>query len=183
MALDRIAARETDIRRAVGHFASGVVVITTVDSAQPIGMTATAFCSVSSAAGLVLTCVNRANRTLTPILESHRYGINVLASPARHISDYCAQPGRLKSLRPNWLDGAVWTSPALRDALAFLDCRLEHTFDAGTHTVLIGAVSDLGVAEDSDQQPLVHFRSNYRFLETARIPSRLMPLPVVLEES
>jgi flavin reductase (DIM6/NTAB) family NADH-FMN oxidoreductase RutF len=165
-------------RSALGRFASSVNVISVRDEeGTALGMTATAFSSVSDDPLLILICVNRATRTYGHIARSGRFGVNILGAAARPISDHCARPGSDKGLRPEWLvPDNSWHSPALRDALAFLDCEVEHDTSAGTHTILVGRVTGVGLAAHGD--PLLYFGGRYKHLGADVRRGRPRPLPV-----
>jgi flavin reductase (DIM6/NTAB) family NADH-FMN oxidoreductase RutF len=172
-------------KAALGSFAASVNVITLWDAdGRPLGMTATAFSSVSADPLLILVCVNRSTRTYDRIAETGRFGVNILGSPAREISDHCARPGADKALRPEWLaEQPGWHSPALAGALAFLDCEIDQNIHAGTHAVLIGSVGGIGLSSAlPHHEPLLHFRGSYRQLQSTTRHPRPRPLPIALEE-
>lgn len=169
-------------RQALGSFASSVNVITMWGpESQPLGMTATAFSSVSVDPLLVLVCINRDSRTYKHIAATGRFGVNILGSAGRELSDYCARPGGDKVLDASWLHRAGgWHTPALTSALAFLDCAVDQDITAGTHAILIGAVNSVGLNSlADDQEPLVHFRGAYRRLHMLAHYPRPKPLPIV----
>jgi flavin reductase (DIM6/NTAB) family NADH-FMN oxidoreductase RutF len=170
-------------RAALGRFASSVNVISIRDEeGVPLGMTATAFSSVSDDPLLVLICVNRDTRTYVRIARSGRFGVNMLGSTARAISDHCARPGSDKQLRAEWLsEDHGWVSPALRDALAFLDCEVDSETPAGTHAILVGRVRGIGLAAHGD--PLLYFGGRYQHIRAEVRYRRPAPLPVLGDES
>jgi flavin reductase (DIM6/NTAB) family NADH-FMN oxidoreductase RutF len=185
MALEPADNDPAGFKAALGSFAASVNVITLWDAdGRPLGMTATAFASVSVDPLLILVCVNRSTRTYDRIAESGRFGVNILGSPARDISDHCARPGADKALPAEWLTTRPgWRSPALAGALAFLDCAVDQDVPAGTHAVLIGRVGGIGLSSAAGQhEPLLHFRGSYRQLQTTTRHPRPRPLPIALEE-
>src|SRR3954451_7263822 len=115
MGLQPVTADPGGFKAALGSLAASVNVITMWDAeSRPLGMTATAFASVSVDPLLILVCVNRSTRTYDHIRETRRFGVNILGSVAREISDYCARPGADKHLRPAWLaQNPDWRAPAL----------------------------------------------------------------------
>ena len=141
MSLIIAETREDVLKRALGSFASGVTVITFLDSAgRPCGMTASSFTSVSLDPFLVLVCVNRSARTHQDVVDSGRFGVNILDREAMEISNYCARPGGDKYLLDEWLleDANLDGSPALTQAMAYLDCTIDSEVPAGTHSIIIG---------------------------------------------
>jgi flavin reductase (DIM6/NTAB) family NADH-FMN oxidoreductase RutF len=184
MSLRSVDRDETGFRAALGSVAASVNVITMWgENGQPLGMTATAFSSVSVDPLLVLVCINRSTRTYDHIAKAGRFGVNILGSTAHHISDYCSQPGSDKYLDSGWLAQAgEWQSPALSGALAFLDCQVDQDVTAGTHAVLIGSVEGIGLSSSAQQiEPLLHFRGGYRQLESLYEHPRPRPLPIIEE--
>lgn len=160
-------------RRALGSFAAGINVITFCDGdGIPYGMTATAMCSVSLDPMLVLVCVNQSARSHREILTRGRFGVSILGVAGHRISQHCARPGSDKTLDRSWLiRDAGSRTPALRDAIAHLDCVVHDAHAAGTHTVILGRVEGLGTAEGGE--PLIHFQGDYRRLaHTATTGSR-----------
>lgn len=171
-------------RAALGSVAASVTVITMRDEfGRPLGMTATAFSSVSADPLLVMVCVNRSSRSCEHIRRGGQFGVNILPAQARELSDYCATPGGDKILRAEWTSGQeYWRTPALRSALAYLDCEVDQDVVAGTHTVLIGAVKGIGLSPSAADQPLIHFRGRYRALTARRDSRRPAELPVLIGE-
>jgi flavin reductase (DIM6/NTAB) family NADH-FMN oxidoreductase RutF len=185
MALQPVDIDPDGFRAALGSLAASVNVITLWDDGGvPRGMTATAFSSVSVDPLLILVCIDRSTRTYRQIARKGRFGVNILGSVAREISDHCARPGADKGLCQEWLAPAEsWRSPALAGALAFLDCEVDQDVHAGTHAVLIGAVRGIGLGcTAARHEPLLHFRGAYHQLQTKRHHPRPRPLPIAMEE-
>ncbi len=152
-----------DFRSVMGRLAGGVVVVTGRGAAgEPRGLTATAVCSVSLSPPLVLVCVANRSQTLAAIGETGRYAINVLSSEGIEDSRRFASADERK------FDGVGWTpapggSPLLPGLLAWVECDVERTIEAGDHTVFIGRVTD-GRVEREGADPLVHFDGSYRLV-------------------
>lgn len=185
MSLIRVETGQSSFKAALGSVAASVNVITMWDEDRhPLGMTATAFSSVSADPLLALVCINRAARTYDHVAAAGRFGVNILGSAAREVSDYCSRPGEDKVLDSAWLaDTGMWRSPALAGSLAFLDCQIDQEVQAGTHAVIIGAVEGIGLASLGQHfEPLLHFRGRYRQLDAVRQAAAPRPLPIALEE-
>ena len=184
MSLQTMGSDLDGFKAALGSLAASVNVITMWDENQkPLGMTATAFSSVSIDPLLVLVCINRSTRTYEYIAKTRRFGVNILGSVSREISDHCSRPGADKYLKPEWMSHQPeWHCPALSGALAFLDCEIDQNISAGTHAVLIGAVRGIGLnAAAQHHEPLLHFRGAYRQLQEDSHRMRPRPLPIILE--
>ncbi|HEY1676882.1 MAG TPA: flavin reductase family protein [Candidatus Sulfotelmatobacter sp.] len=152
-----------EFRRALGHFATGVTIITVDLDGEVHGMTANAFTSVSLDPMLVLVCVDHTTRTHAHLHAKKRFGINMLCDDQRLISEYYARPERTHE-RAEEEAGAHFErtshgTPVLHGALAYLECRLHSAQDAGDHTIFIAEVEDVVIHEG---RPLLFFRGKYR---------------------
>jgi flavin reductase (DIM6/NTAB) family NADH-FMN oxidoreductase RutF len=161
-----MSVSQADFRKALGSFATGVTVITVDYEGEVHGMTANAFTSVSLDPQLVLVCVDLRTRTHTHLHAKKRFGVNVLAANQQRISEYYASPSRdhdkAESLADARFDRTQHGTPVLHGALAYLECRLHTTQDAGDHTIFIAEVEDVVVRQG---EPLLYFRGQYRSME------------------
>jgi flavin reductase (DIM6/NTAB) family NADH-FMN oxidoreductase RutF len=158
---------QVEFRRAMGSFATGVTVITVDYEGEVHGMTANAFTSVSLDPLLVLVCVDHRARTHTHLHARKRFGVNVLAHDQRAVSEYYARPSPTHQHAEHEA-GARFErtekgTPILHGALAYLECRLHTSQDAGDHTIFIAEVEDVVVREG---EPLLYFRGAYRKIGT-----------------
>jgi flavin reductase (DIM6/NTAB) family NADH-FMN oxidoreductase RutF len=143
---DSAALDVRELRRALGSFATGVAVVTTLDSAgKPKGFTANSFASVSLDPPLVLICVDKAASCYPAFAGAHHFGINILSHGQQHISKAFASKLADKFDGMPWASG-VTGSPMLPESTAWLDCRLHQRVEAGDHLILIGEVLDFGHA-------------------------------------
>jgi flavin reductase len=152
-----------DFRKTLGSFATGVTVITTRGASTDYGMTATAFSSVSLDPPLVLVCVIVGNEGADVIRENGVFAVNILAAEQEPLSNYFASRSRPRgrdafSEVPHREEATG--APVLDGVVAFLDCRLVTTYEAGDHLIFIGEVAALGV--DDDVSPLLFHGSGYR---------------------
>jgi flavin reductase (DIM6/NTAB) family NADH-FMN oxidoreductase RutF len=160
--IQTMSPTQQEFRRAMGCFATGVTVITVDNQGKVEGMTANAFTSVSLDPILVLVCVDHKARTHAHLHARKRFGINVLSQQQQKISEYYAQVDR----DPAWADSEAGArfertrhgTPVLEGALAYLECGLQTTQEAGDHTIFIAEVEDVVVREG---RPLVYFQSAY----------------------
>jgi len=145
-------------RQVLGHFATGVTVITAVDSGEPVGMAANSFTSVSLDPPLVLFCAGTSSTTWPRIDAAGAYAVNILAGDQEEVSrKFAAKDGdRFEGV--GW-STAVTGSPILDGALAYLDCTIEARHDAGDHVLVVGRVVDLAVPREGP--PLLFFRGGY----------------------
>jgi flavin reductase (DIM6/NTAB) family NADH-FMN oxidoreductase RutF len=165
--LDSNAISPALVRQAIGHFATGVTVVTSrTDSGAPIGTTASAVSTLSLEPPLVLVCLDRSSHTLDAIRSHGAFAINVLAEGQERLSANFARRGAAAS----W-DGVGHRigrigNPHLSGALARLDCRLERCLDGGDHEIVIGRLLSLE-RSGRDLRPLLHYRGSYGSLHAA----------------
>jgi flavin reductase (DIM6/NTAB) family NADH-FMN oxidoreductase RutF len=151
----------SEFRQAIGHFATGVTVVTSVGAVgEPVGTTASAVTSLSLSPPLVLVCLDRASLTLAAIRAHGAFAVNVLAAPQRHLSANFARRG----LAAAW-DGVRYRpgptgSPRLDGVLAALECTVENRMPGGDHEIIVGRVHDVATSEQ-DAAPLLYWRGGY----------------------
>jgi flavin reductase (DIM6/NTAB) family NADH-FMN oxidoreductase RutF len=150
-------------RSVLGRFASGITVVTARDEqSRDVGMTASAFCSVSLQPPLVQVCIERNASMFGALMKAERFGINILAAEQEALSRRFAAVE--SSHRFDGLGYARGESGVvlLDDALAHLECTLFDRHEAGDHTIFIGEV-ERAVARDA--RPLLYYRGGYAQLE------------------
>jgi len=149
-------------RRAVGHFASGVTVVTTRVGGTDHAMTASAFTSVSLEPVLVLVCVDKEARFRDAVLESGWWGVSILAAGDKRTADWFAMKGRplIGQLERYPHHRALTGAALLESAVSWLECRTHAVYDGGDHDIVVGAVIS-AVEGDRDGVPLVHHRGRY----------------------
>ena len=149
-------------RQIIGHFATGVTVITTEHEGWLHGMTANAVASVSLNPLLLLVCVDKAANMHGQIAQAGRFAVNILTDEQEDISRTFAattepEQGRLQGI--TFRTGAHG-SPLIDDALAFLDCAVTQAFEGGDHTIYLASVISGGLEEEG--APLLFYRGGYR---------------------
>jgi flavin reductase (DIM6/NTAB) family NADH-FMN oxidoreductase RutF len=145
-------ALEAAFREALARFASGVVVVMADTPEGPVGLTVSAFSSVSLDPPLVLVCIGKSASAFGGVTAAERFGISVLHERqtglaeqfARKDIDRFAGVGLVKAAPVPWLD----------EALAHIACAPEAIHDAGDHVILVGRVFD---ARSRAGRPLVHY--------------------------
>lgn len=152
-----------EFRAVIGHFASGVTVITTVDGGQPHGTTASAVSSLSLEPPMLLICMNRSSTTGQAIASSGVFAVNVLAEHQTSLAGHFATKGADKFQGTSVTSGACG-QPLLDEALAHLECRVSETVPAGTHMVFLATVE---TATARSGKPLTYFRGQFGALEAA----------------
>jgi flavin reductase (DIM6/NTAB) family NADH-FMN oxidoreductase RutF len=146
-------------RSVMGHFATGVTVVTAGTREGPVGMTANAVCSLSLEPLLLLVAFDNESRTLPVVRETGRFGVNILAAGqddlARLFASKTDERQKFAGV-PHAMHEGI---PMIDGALAWIGCRLERLIEAGDHTIGIGAVE---AAEAGHGEPLLWFRGSYR---------------------
>jgi flavin reductase len=154
-----------EFRAAMGCFATGVTIVTVDVDGSVHGMTANAVASVSLDPLLLLVCVDHSARTHAHLHARKRFGVNILAADQRAISEYYARPlydhECAEAETGAHFDRTVHGTPVLRGALAYLECKLKSTQEAGDHTIFIAEVENVEVREG---EPLLFFRGRYRHI-------------------
>ncbi len=157
-----------DFRRVLGHFASGVTVVTTRDvEGRPAGLTASAVTSVSLDPPLVLVCVAHTAQSY-PAFHSHgRFAINILHTDHEQVARRFASTGggAEKFEGMGYRQGALGL-PILKDALAELECTIVHAYPAGDHTIFVGRVEAADCRGDAGLEPLLYYRGRFNRLHS-----------------
>jgi flavin reductase (DIM6/NTAB) family NADH-FMN oxidoreductase RutF len=150
-----------DFRNAMGHFATGVTVVTSVgEDGEPVGTTANAVSSLSLDPPLVLVCFDRTSTTLQAVLAHGAFAVNVLGAPQRHLSANFARRGLAAAWDEVRHRPGPTGSPRLEGVLAALECTVEHRLPGGDHEIIVGRVHEVETSAD-DVAPLVFWRGGY----------------------
>jgi flavin reductase (DIM6/NTAB) family NADH-FMN oxidoreductase RutF len=141
-------------------------------------MTANAFASLSLDPLLVLVCVQREAVMREVVEEVGTFAVSVLAADqeplARWFSDPTRPPGMAQFDPVAWSAGPVTAAPLISEALAWLECQVENSYEGGDHEIFIGRVLSLARAERRD--PLLYFGGGYHRLDGAASPAGLRPI-------
>jgi flavin reductase len=147
-------------RQILGHFATGVTVVTTDGEAGSHGMTANAFASLSLNPPLILVAVDKRALMLDFLNKNRCFAVNILRLDQEDLSRRFATPG------PKDFSGLNVTtvstgSPILVDAIAFLDCRVHDILPGGDHEIFVGEIL---AGDYRGGDPLLYFAGGYRRL-------------------
>jgi flavin reductase (DIM6/NTAB) family NADH-FMN oxidoreductase RutF len=152
---------KTELRRVMGHFPTGVTVVTTVSKAGKLyGLTANSFTSVSLVPPLVLVCVDKRAESYQCFEESKCYTVNFLADDQEDLSRRFATTGVDKFEGVGYRMGAN-QAPILNGVLAYLECKVVGAYDGGDHTIYVGEIEQ---ADTREAKPLLFYRGGYRSL-------------------
>lgn len=143
---------------ALAHFASGVTVVTTRYEGQPIGVTASAFASLSLQPPLVMVAFAKEMFTHTALQEHGSFAVSILSE------EQVGWAMRFAGMLPEYeadrfvginVETAVTGNPILPDVLAWADCRLWAVYDGGDHSIFIGEV--VAAATGKAEAPLLYY--------------------------
>jgi 3-hydroxy-9,10-secoandrosta-1,3,5(10)-triene-9,17-dione monooxygenase reductase component len=146
------------IRTVLGHFATGVAIITAMNDGEPVGMACNSFTSVSLEPALVLFCAAKSSSTWPHIQAAKKWAANILAEDGEEMCRLFAQKGADRFGHISYNAGRTG-APLLDDAIAFVDCETIAEHDAGDHLIVVGRVLELGY--DPESKPLLFYRGGY----------------------
>jgi flavin reductase (DIM6/NTAB) family NADH-FMN oxidoreductase RutF len=150
-----------EFRHAMAQLASGVTAVTTRDAAgRPLGLTVTAFSSVSLEPPLVLVCVDARSETHAGFRESGRFGVSLLGEDQEQVSRLFAWGGPVKFEKTPLVEGRTGV-PLVAGAVAHIECRVVAAHAAGDHTIYVGEVV---ATATHPGRPLLYCRGRYQRL-------------------
>ena len=146
-------------RQVLGHFPTGVTVITAIGSdGDPAGFAVGSFFSVSLDPALVGFCAGKGSSSWPGIRDAGRFCVNVLAEDQEAVCRQMSLKGQDKFKGLGWKPAATG-SPRLDDVVAWIDCEIDAVHDAGDHEICIGRVRELGILHEHG--PLLFYRGGY----------------------
>jgi len=145
-------------RAALGRFASGVTVVTTKDAnGKLLGITVSAFGSVSLEPPMVLICIEKTAGSHYAFEESNVFVVNILREGEAEMSEHFASLTTDKFEVVDWRPG-IDGVPVLTNALATLECRVKFSYHGGDHSIFVGDVENVTV---DNGEPLLYFHRTY----------------------
>lgn len=161
MSLSSTAIEPLRFREALGHFASGITVITSHVDGEPIGFTCQSFYSVSMNPPLVSFSVMANSAGYPKMRQAGRFAVNILSHEQVEISNQFARRGADKWQGVERLASPLG-NPIIAGSLHWLDCEIYAEHAAGDHLIVIGEVKALNLQETAATQPLLYFKGQYR---------------------
>lgn len=150
------------LRHVLGHFCTGVTVVTGLHDDEPVGFSCQSFASLSLEPPLVLFTASLASRTLPRLQAAGTIAVNVLADDQEELSKRFARSGTDKFAGLAWRHGPGGV-PLLDDTVARMVCELEAEHPAGDHLILVARI--LATSVTRGRRPLLFFQSQYRSLD------------------
>lgn len=160
-----MAISKDDFKAAMGAFASGVTVVTTVDpQGRKWGITVNAFSSLSMEPPLCLICIDNRAGSVDALKAAEAFAVNILGADQQEVSD------RFASRIDDKFEGIVHDAgsatgcPLIKGALVTVECDVRDITDGGDHQIFIGTIKSVHVG---DGQPLVYWRGGYRAITSS----------------
>lgn len=153
---------QSSFRAVLGRFASGVTIVTALDKrGRDIGMTVSAFASVSLDPPLVLICIDHTASVYGPLSKVTQFVANILSEGQEALAR------RFAERNPNRFEGVGYErgqngAAVLDDVLGYVECKVTARHEAGDHDIIIASV-EAAVAEEG--KPLLYYRGGYAQLE------------------
>lgn len=156
-----MAIEAQELRRVLGHFATGVTVITTKDKeGAPNGLTANAFMSLSLNPPLVLISVDKGATCYSCFELQNGFTVNFLSEAQEEISRRFATKGADKFAGLNWHAGSNGAA-IIEGSLGYVECKITQCHDGGDHTIVVGEIVNVSATGD---RPLLFFKGKYQRL-------------------
>ncbi|MEE9452878.1 MAG: flavin reductase family protein [Paracoccaceae bacterium] len=155
------AFREHDLRNAMGCFATGVTVVTTMTADGPLGMTVSSFASVSLDPPLVLWSPARKSARFPAFEAASHFAVHILAENQRDLAKAFAKTG-IEAFEGRAYTSGIGDVPVFDQCAARFECRHTARYDGGDHLIVVGEVLRL---EYTEKPPLLYFRSAYEKLQ------------------
>lgn len=148
-------------RRALGRFATGVIIVTAGQKGAVKGITVNSFSSLSLDPPLILWCLSHGSSRYHAFTNEPEFTVSILDKSQQAVADHLASgseyvPGDV-ALEPTLIG-----PPSIAGALTVLECRRTSLIDGGDHTIIIGEVLSFRCREDGD--PLLYYGGAYRSL-------------------
>lgn len=150
-----------DFRQVLGHFPTGVTVVTAVAPDGPIGVAIGSFASISLDPPLVGFFLGTESSSWPAMEAAGQFCVNILRSDQQALCGLMASKADDKFSSVETTPAPVTGSPVLPGVLGAIDCRIDEVVKTGDHNLIIGRVLHLGAADDGDTGPMVFYKGQY----------------------
>jgi 3-hydroxy-9,10-secoandrosta-1,3,5(10)-triene-9,17-dione monooxygenase reductase component len=144
-------------REVLGHFATGVTIVTALEDGEPVGFTCQSFAALSLDPPMVILAPSRSSTSWPRIREAGAFCVNILEEHQEALSRTFAVSGGDKFDGVGWKQGLTG-APVLEGSLATVECRLGEIFEGGDHELVTGLVVAMDLGEGG---PLLFYRSGF----------------------
>ena len=150
-----------EYRRVLGHFPTGVTVVTGADADGPVGLAIGSFASVSLDPPLVMFCPGNTSASWLRIKETGAFCVNVLGADQKDVCGVFASKADDKFDGINWATEATG-SPVIPGSIAVIDCEIHEILPGGDHDIVVGRVKSMSTSDDAGERgPLLFFQGAY----------------------
>ena len=149
----------TRFRQVLGHFPTGVTVVTAATADGPVGLAVGSFTSVSLDPPLVAFCPGRHSTSWPKIRDAGAFCVNILAADQEDTCAVFAGKSEDKFAGLRWREATASGAPILDGVVAWIDCRIDAVHEAGDHWIVVGEVLGLDVAREAP--PMVFCLGGY----------------------
>ncbi|HVB91085.1 MAG TPA: flavin reductase family protein [Acidimicrobiales bacterium] len=144
-------------REVLGHFATGVTIVTAREGDEPVGFSCQSFAALSLDPPMVILAPSKSSTSWPRIAAAGAFCVNILGEHQEAVCRAFAVSGGDKFDGIDWLPG-VTGSPVITGSLATVECRLGEIFEGGDHELVTGHVVAMEIGEGA---PLVFYRSGF----------------------
>lgn len=137
-----------EFRNALGLFATGVTIITTLDGERPLGLTANSFNSVSLDPKLLLWSMAKSSGVLSTYQRAPGYCIHILGLDQLDLSNTFARPSDDRFAEVEWEPSPSLGLPLIKNCIAYFECESEHQYEGGDHIIFVGKVVSYGTGPE-----------------------------------
>ena len=144
-------------REVLGHFATGVTIVTASEDGVPVGFSCQSFAALSLDPPMVILAPAKSSTSWPRIAQAGSFCVNILGQHQESVCRAFAVSGGNKFDGVDWTPG-VTGSPLIDGSLATLECTLGAIFEGGDHEIVTGHVVDMEIGKGS---PLLFYRSGF----------------------
>jgi len=144
-------------REVLGHFATGITIVTATDEGEPVGFSCQSFAALSLDPPMVILAPAKSSTSWPRIARAGSFCVNILGEHQEAVCRAFAVSGGNKFDGVDWTPG-VTGSPLIEGSLATVECTLGAIYEGGDHELVTGHVVDMEIGKGS---PLIFYRSGF----------------------
>jgi flavin reductase (DIM6/NTAB) family NADH-FMN oxidoreductase RutF len=144
-------------REVLGHFATGITIVTATDDGEPVGFSCQSFAALSLDPPMVILAPAKTSTSWPRIARAGAFCVNILEEHQEAVCRAFAVSGGDKFDGVDWTPG-ITGSPLITGSLAVVECTLGAIYEGGDHELVTGHVVTMEIGEGS---PLLFYRSGF----------------------
>lgn len=149
------------LRNVLGHYPSGVTVVTAMHDDEPVGFACQSFHALSLDPPMIVILVGKTSTSWQRIRVADNFAVNVLSAEQEALCRAFAVSGADKFAGVEWNAGPLG-APVLEGSSAWFNCRIDSELDGGDHLIVTAHILEMG--NDPDREPLLFHRGAFRSL-------------------